>query len=55
MCLAGRNGTRQNCKSCTGYYTVFSLQRDVPNLRISIPGSYRFVFQKIKKYYNAKI
>jgi len=38
----------QSYKSRTGYCTVFSLQRDVPDLRISIPGSYRFEFQKIK-------
>ena len=37
-------------KSRTGYCTVFSLQRDVPNLRIGILSSHRFEFQKIKKY-----
>ena len=31
-----------------GYCTVFSLQRDVPDLRISISGSYHFEFQKMK-------
>ena len=33
-------------KSRIGYCTVFSLQRDVPDLRIGISGSYRFKFQK---------
>ena len=43
-------GFGQSYKSRTSYCTVFSLQRDVLNLRIGIPGSYRFEFQKIKKY-----
>ena len=40
----------QSYKFHTGYCTPFSLQRDVPDLRISISSSYRFEFQKIKKY-----
>ena len=46
----------QSYKSRTAYCTVFSLQRYIPDLRIGIPGSYRFEFQKIKKlkYKNLK-
>ena len=45
----------QSYKSRTDYCTVFSLQWNVPDLRIRIQGSYRFEFQKIKKYQSAKI
>jgi len=38
----------QSYKSRTGYCTAFSLQQDVLDFCIGIPGSYRFEFQKIK-------
>jgi len=38
----------QSYKFRIGYCTIFSLQRDVLNLRIGIPGLYRFEFQTKK-------
>jgi len=39
-----KESMNQSYKSRTGYCTVFSLQPDVLDLRIGIPGSFRFEF-----------